>query len=327
MIPEAQIALMSASESPHGWRPRPIAIAPNAPIVGIDVGENALDFAIADSGQMRLERVGLAGLENSPGQAIAELARRIVAIVPELTGKGAIALIDSPCYPRNGAAPAKNAAKSSYTRLIDARLAAIVRRIRQARAKSNPSLGLWLFPTPPSAEFVRYACDPSCPSHLVRFVYELFPQYTEKRDAESEKSGAGRIFTRFMISGFALYRALSQWPVACFEGYPDLYFRLCANGASITPKRVGRRRAMETRIPIVTAVMRQSGQTGSAPTTLDQADAAILAASACAARRSGTLLGIEAPSEGVFALPLARADARYLVNSSTPVDFGMINER
>lgn len=313
MISEAQIALMSASESAHRWRPRPIAIAPDAPIIGIDVGENALDLAIADSGRMRLERVGLAGLENSPARAIAELARRIVAIAPELTAKGAIALIDSPCYPRNDDARAKNAAKSSYTRLIDARLAAIVGRIRAARAKSNPSLGLWLFPTPPGAEFVRYACEPSCPPHLVRFVYELFPQYMQKRDAESEKSGAGGNFTRFMISGFALYKAFSQWPVACYEGYPDLYFRLCANGASITPKRAGRRRAMETRIPIVTAVMRQSGLAGSAPTTLDQADAAILAASACAARCAGMLLAIAAPSEGVFALPLVHADARYLV--------------
>lgn len=323
MIPTAQIARMSASEAARGWGPRAIALAPNAPIVGIDVGENALDFAIADSGRMRFERVGLTGLENSPGQAIAELARRVVAIAPELTRNGAIALIDSPRFPRGSAC----ATKLSYTRLIDARLAATVRRIRAARATSNPSLGLWLFPTPPSAEFVRHARDLSCPTHLVRFAYELFPQYMEKRDHESEKSGTGRIFTRFMIGGFALYRALSQWPVACFEGYPDLYFRLHANGASIMPKRAGRRRAMETRIPIVTAVMRQSGLKGSMPTTLDQADAAILAASACAARRSGTLLAIEAPSEGVFALPLARADARYLVDSSTPVDFGMINQR
>jgi hypothetical protein len=323
MIPTARIARMSASESTCGWRPRAIALAPDAPIVGIDVGENALDFAVADSHWMRFERVGLTGLENSPGQAIADLARRIATVAPELTRNGAIALIDSPRFPRGNA----RATKLSYTRLIDARLAAIVGRIRAARAKSNPSLGLWLFPTPPSAEFVRHARDPSCPPHLVRFAYELFPQYMEKRDHESEKSGTGRIFTRFMIGGFALYRALSQWPVACFEGYPDLYFRLHADGASITPKRAGRRRAMETRVPIVTAMMCQSGLTGSAPTTLDQADAAILAASACAARRSGTLLAIEAPSEGVFALPLARADARYLVDSSTPVDFGMINQR
>jgi len=327
MIPTAQIARMSASEATCGWRPRAIALAPDAPIVGIDVGENALDFAVADSHWMRFERMGLTGLENSPCQAIAELARRIVAIAPELTRNGAIVLIDSPRYPRSDAARARNAAKSSYTRLIDARLATFVRLIRAARAKSNPSLGLWLFPTPPSAEFVRYARDPSCPPHLVRFAHELFPQYMEKRDHESEKSGTGRIFTRFMIGGFALYRALSQWPVACFEGYPDLYFRLHADGASITPKRAGRRRAMETRVPILTAMMCESGLTGSAPTTLDQADAAILAASACAARRSGTLFAIEAPSEGVFALPLARADARYLVDSSTPVDFGMINER
>lgn len=323
MIPEAQIARMSASEATRGWRPRAIALAPDAPIVGIDVGESALDFAVADSHWMRFERVGLTGLENSPGQAITELARRIAAVAPELTRNGAIALIDSPRFPRGAA----RATKSSYTRLIDARLAAIVGRIRASRTKSNPSMGLWLFPTPPSAEFVRHARDPSCPPHLVRFAYELFPQYMEKRDHESEKYGTGRIFTRFMIGGFALYRALSQWPVACFEGYPDLYFRLHANGASITPKRAGRRRAMETRTPIVTAMMRQSGLTGSTPTTLDQADAAILAASACAARRSGTLLAIEAPSEGVFALPLARADARYLVDSSTPVDFGMINQR
>lgn len=80
-------------------------------------------------------------------------------------------------------------------------------------------------------------------------------------------------------------------------------------------------------MPIIAAMMRQSGLTGSEPATLDQADAAILAASVCAARRCGTLFAIEAPSEGVFALPLARANARYLADSSTPVDFGMINER
>ncbi len=326
MILEAQTARMSASEATRGWRPHAIAIPPDAPIAGIDVGENALDFAIADSGRIRLERVALAGLENSPGQAIGELARRIVAVAPELTRKGAIALIDSPRCPRDDIRD-NRAVKTSYTRLIDARLAAIVGRIRAARARSDPSFGLWLFPTPPHEEFIRYASDPSCPRHLVRFAYELFPQYMEKRGAESEKFGAGRIFTRFMISGFALYRALSQWPVTCFEGYPDLYFRLQANGSSITPKRAGRRRAMETRMPIIAAMMRQSGLTGSEPATLDQADAAILAASVCAARRCGTLFAIEAPSEGVFALPLARANARYLADSSTPVDFGMINER
>ncbi len=327
MNPEPQIGRLSDCDSPPGWRPRAIALAPDAPIVGIDVGERTLDLAIADSDRMRLERVDLAGVENSADGAIAELARRIETAAPELKREGATAIIDSPRYPRDSARRNDAGTKGRYSRLLDARLASVVGQLRAARMKSDPSFGLWLFPTPPHEDFIGYANDPACPPHLVSLVHELFPQYTGTPDGELERFGAGRIFTRFMIGGFALYLALSRWPVNCFEGFPDLYFRLRANGREIRPKRAGRRHALESRLPIVAAAMHQSNLRGAAPATLDQADAAILAASIGAARGSGAVLAIEAPSEGVFALPVELGEALRLIDSSTPVDFGMINKR
>lgn len=306
MIARARLDGGAESRPRDATNPATMALAPAAPIVGIDVGERALDLAIAGAGRVRLCRIALAGGDNRASGAIAQLTARLLDAAPELALPGAVAIIDSPRRPR---ASARQTESRPASRRIDRQLAAIVRQIKAARATPAPALGLWLFPTPALDEFVRCARDSACPAHLACYARELFTESLGQASGDSTEGRGAPVFTRFMIAGFALYSALATTPAECFEGYPDLALRLWNNGGNLPPKRAGRRRALAARRRIVAGLSRRSGLDNPRPTTLDQADAAILAVSAFAARASGAIAVIEEPGEGRFALALDYGDA------------------
>jgi hypothetical protein len=294
------------------------------PIIGIDVGEDFLDLAIVDGAGMRLRlaRVAVKDVEGVGGTAtdfaaIGELRRRLIAAAPELDELGAVTFIDSPRWPRdfdvaaagvNGACVATASAGYSSSRAIDASLRAMVRRLALRKVDGAP-FQLSLFPTPRFAFFAACVKDPRCKPHLAAIGRELFGAAIADADHAVAPTG-GRIFTRFMLTGFAAYRAIEGIGAESYEAYPDLAFRLWADGIQIPPKSAGRA-AFEARAEInrrLADVMGCAGAEGIS--TLDEADAAVLALSAAQARRSGLMAVIEHRGEGRFALALNADQAR-----------------
>ena len=287
------------------------------PIVGIDVGEDFLDLAIVDEKgtALRLERVAIAGVEagdpnrcatNSAdlgsGRAIDELRRRMFAAAPELGASDTIALVDSPRRPRDLDADGLRGAGTVAGRKIDTALRAIVGRLGLRKAGGAP-FSLSLFPTPRFEYFAACVRDPRCKPHLAVLGRELFGDAIEKTSPGVAPVG-GRIFTRFMLAGFAAYRAICGIGVESYEAYPDLAFRLWAEGAQIPPKSAGRS-ASDARVRINRRLAERAGCAGAARiATLDEADAAVLALSAMNARRRGVIAVIEEKGEGRFALAL-----------------------
>lgn len=170
-------------------------------------------------------------------------------------------------------------------------------------AEGEDAPRLSLFPTPRLEYFRRCIEDPSCKPHLRAIGRELFGCA-----ALSVKDGprGGAIFTRFMLSGFATYKALEALHLTAFEAYPDLQFRLWRDNRPLTSKN-RRAEALKDRIEIVSAVADLAGIIGTDRIhTLDQADAAILAISMHAALDHGAAALIEEPEEGRFAVALPR---------------------
>jgi hypothetical protein len=167
---------------------------------------------------------------------------------------------------------------------------------------------LSMFPTPRFEYFARCAASPACKPHLRALARELFADtFGEHERGEAPRGGA--IFTRFMLSGFAAYRALERIGAGAYECYPDLQFRLWAHGAELPPKG-DRKNALAARTRINARIARALGLRGAARiATMDQADAAILALSAAAALRFGMVGIIEEPAEGHFAVALDEAHA------------------
>ena len=174
------------------------------------------------------------------------MARRLLAAVPELGVAGAFALIDSPRWPRDldlamrapGARLRHGCEQTCASRAIDIALRAIVRELALKKRDGSP-FRLALFPTPKLEFFSACASDPRCKPHLAAIARELFGPALECAPAMSAPAG-GRVFTRFMLTGFAAYRALEPTPSASFEAYPDLAFRIWARSIEIPPKRAGR---------------------------------------------------------------------------------------
>jgi hypothetical protein len=307
------------------------------PIVGIDVGEDFLDLAALDAAgkALRLARVAVTGIDRGglandggaravgnadDGGATRELEQRLLAAAPELAAKGTIVLIDSPRWPRDfnpamNAADAHANARASASRKIDITLRAIVRELALKKPDGAP-FRLALFPTPKLEFFAACALDPRCKPHLAAIARELFGRALESAPALPAPAG-GRVFTRFMLTGFAVYRALERTPAASFEGYPDLAFRLWARGVQITPKGAGRP-ALDARKDINRRLAKEIGCTGTGNiSTLDQADAAVLALCAGLATRTGVIVLIGHPGEGRLALALDRAqNRRSLIKAS-----------
>jgi hypothetical protein len=279
------------------------------PIVGIDVGENFLDLATVDAAasRMRLARVALVGIEHAGAKgagAICELRQRMLAAAPELAASDAIALIDSPRWPRDLdlATSGTNDIQPQRGREIDASLRAMVKQL-ELRKRDGALFRLSLFPTPQFEFFAACVCDPRCKPHLAALGRELFGDAIDRAQAGPAPAG-GRIFTRFMIAGFAAYRAIDGLGAASYEAYPDLAFRVWAKGVAIPPKSTGRA-ALDARVRINRRLAEELGCEGaSGVRTLDEADAAILALSAARARQTGQIALIEAAREGRFALAM-----------------------
>ena len=306
------------------------------PIVGIDVGEDFLDLAIvgAAAKHLRLERVAVVGIERGgdpnraqtniddtirgdgrEGGGIDELRRRILAAAPELGASGAIALVDSPRWPRDlnladVGGGVRGVAGPSAGRRIDTTLRAIVGQLGLRKAGGAP-FSLALFPTPRLEYFAACARDPRCKPHLAALGRELFGDAIEKASPGIAPVG-GRVFTRFMLTGFAAYRAIDGIGVESYEAYPDLALRLWAAGVEIRPKSAGRS-ALEARVRINRRLAEEIGCAGASRiATLDEADAAVLALSAMKARRSGAIALIEEAGEGRFALAIDCAQAERI---------------
>jgi hypothetical protein len=295
------------------------------PIVGIDVGEDFLDLAIVDTAatHLRLAQVPVSGVERNVNAndfaAIGGLRRRLMAAAPELGALGAIALIDSPRWPRgldfatgavNSAKVASGPVGYSSCRTIDTSLRAMVRALALQKSDGTP-FRLSLFPTPRLAFFAACVKDPRCKPHLAAIGHELFGAAIEDANDGVAPAG-GRIFTRFMLTGFAAYRAIQGIGAESYEAYPDLAFRLWADGVRIPPKSAGRV-AFEARVVINRGLADGMGCAGAeAISTLDEADAAVLALSAAQAERTGAMAVIEHRGEGRFALALNVDQARQV---------------
>jgi len=159
-----------------------------------------------------------------------------------------------------------------------------------------------MFPTPDSAYFYAQIAAPSGKPHLRALGAAIFGA------TPSARAPYGGSFTRFMLAGFAAYRALEKLGVSCFESYPDLQFRLW-NGGRRLPSKIsgGRAAALSARDRIVRELaVRLKISCGVSARSLDQADAAILALSAAAGLRRGGAVTIEHPAEGRFWLTLAQ---------------------
>ncbi len=232
--------------------------------------------------RLEYKRIGLAGVTS-----IADLRSRISQSIPEL-GRGAVALVDSPRWPRDlDLASGRARRPTPRGRAIDAALRAIV----------GP---LPMFPTPAFEYFADCAGDPRCKPHLRALAAEMFGARLRTSRSALTVSG-GRIFTRFMIAGFAAYRALDALGTTTFESYPDLTFRLWKRPHAEFPPKSERARALGARRRIVAQVARMAGIKAPPPRTLDESDAAILALGALASARSGReLLVLRNPAEGRF---------------------------
>jgi hypothetical protein len=304
-----------------------LLIASDAPIAGIDVGENTLFLAIVAPGdaQVRFHEIDVAGaLVNCATDPLARLADAIVSAAPILRRAGAVALIDSPRWPRDldlsasGLAPKGRCHRDHPPgRLIDAQLHQVVRAIR-AGSLSRPVLGLWMFPTPASEYFARCAAAPRCPPHLAGLARALFGGPAAARFSAPAPSG-GQTFTRFMLTGFAAFRALEAAGVASFESYPDLVYRLWTREPRLAAKHRGKSQALAARSMIVRAIASELRlEVGAQLDGLDRADAAMLALGAAAAARDGAIALIGVPCEGRFALPLRPSDAALVAYARAP---------
>jgi len=334
------------------------------PLIGVDVGEDFLDLAVLDGAAktLRLARVAVAGVERAVGArnlavkdyiagdgaartpiagvhaAITGLRRRLLAAAPELGAADATVMVDSPRWPRDldlarraaeragapgvviRAAPGRIVAD----RAIDSALRAIVDGLALKNRDGSP-LRLALYPTPKFAFFAACARDPACKPHLAAFARELFGPALDRAPALPRPAG-GRFFTRFMFAGFAAYRALEPSAGALFEAYPDLAFRLWAGKLKLPPKRE-RRAALATRRRILRRLAGELGCAGVAKvSTLDEADAAILAIGAAQASRAGLIAVVGHPAEGRFVVAgderLAFALDRLQVPTQAPFEDG-----
>jgi hypothetical protein len=227
-----------------------------------------------------------------------------------------IALIDSPRWPSDcdcRIAPLHLRDGNVNGRLIDERLRMIVRSLA-ATSANDSALRLSLFPTPGHDYFLRCIGDRACKPHLRALGLHLFDSDPAPPLSDGPRGGA--IFTRFMLTGFAAYRALETLGVAAFEAYPDLQFRLWRDDRPLVPKSHGRiALAHRSKILAALAAVLKLATPERMPkqiATMDQADAAILAMSARAALDRGTIALIDEPEEGCFAVPLQSRQAGCL---------------
>jgi hypothetical protein len=239
--------------------------------------------------------------------------------------------VDSPRWPRDldwsrGASPCDPAPPERELDTVMRRVYRVVvaEVYRPGTAQAPPPRvprALSMFPTPPYAYFARCARDPQCKPHLAAIARALFGALVNRdagvpggarADEPARAPRGGAIFTRFMLAGFAAYRALERLGVAAFESYPDLQFRLCSPSTALAPKR-RRAQALAARRRVVARLATELKLgTPREPLSLDQADAAILALAAARAVRHGALAVAGNSCEGCFMFALDASQARRL---------------
>ena len=287
--------------------------------VGIDVGENFLDLALVNASRrtMSFQSVALDGLGETPCTA---LARKIKEVAPELDARATV-LVDSPRWPRDldwsqgteGRDPVPS------QREIDVELKRIFPLLMGAPDGKPYKPGLAMFPTPLYSYFTQWAYHPKSKPHLAAITKELFDALLNgdggkngDREETKQDGVGGGTFTRFMLAGFATYRALEGIGVNPFESYPDLQMRLCAPSTTLPPKKL-QTGALTIRRQIVASLCESLGVVAaSAPRTLDQADAAGMALAAALSARIDTLWRVSHPCEGRFMLALDDGQSRRL---------------
>ncbi len=164
---------------------------------------------------------------------------------------------------------------------------------------------LSMFPTPLATYFGGCVARSGCKPHLRAIAEEMLAPVIDIPRATKTGALAGGTFTRFMLTGFAVFPALEQLGVRAFEAYPDLQLRLWSDGVHVPPKKF-RREALRVRKEICNKLA-ASLQIANfvVPTTLDEADAAVLALSAAASAPAHALIELRCPPEGRFAVAFA----------------------
>jgi len=202
------------------------------------------------------------------------------------------------------------ATRSHRSREIDDGLRVLAFRLRESGANSALT-ALSMFPTPPMRYFGAHVNSATCKPHLRMLGQTLFGA-SLNRDYGPPSGG---IFTRFMIAGFATYRALETIGAEAYECYPDLQFRLWCRHHRLFAKNStsGKAAALASRIRVLSALARRLGVSGFRQIRrLDEADAAILALSVIAARKHGETLIFENSREGRFMVALDEPEAQGL---------------
>jgi hypothetical protein len=240
---------------------------------------------------------------------IERLDERIRATFPNID-REMIALIDSPRWPRDldcSCVDVRYRVEQVRRRAIDEALGWIVQDLRLG---GSNRFRLSMFPTPGLEYFLAQIGSPICKPHLRAFGYALFG--SDHGDQDPIRGGN---FTRFMLIGFALYRALQGMGVTCYESYPDLQFRLSSHGEQLPSKIKGapRSAALASRRKIVMEFASRLGISGGEEiSSLDAADAAIIALAACRISDEDVGIFLTHPAEGTFLFALDRTQAQLL---------------
>jgi len=276
--------------------------------IGIDVGENFLDLAILDTRArtLVLKRVALDGLN---GGACATLAGRIKEVVPGVDAHVSV-LVDSPRWPRDldWSNPSDKRDPAPREREIDVELKRIFSLLMGAPDGKPYKPGLAMFQTPRYDYFTQWADAVAGKPHLSAIAKELFGALSNGNACGPIHGGT---FTRFMLAGFATYRALEGLGIDAFESYPDLQLRL--SSPSALPPKKRHTQALNARRDIVASLARDLDLPG-APVlrTLDEADAAAMALAAARSACEDKLWAVSHPCEGRFMLALDEAQTRRL---------------
>ena len=164
---------------------------------------------------------------------------------------------------------------------------------------------LSMFPTPLASYFAGCVASRACKPHLRAIAEELLATAIGISHLTRTGSIPGGIFTRFMLAGFAVFPALEHLGVRAFEAYPDLQLRLWSDGVDLPPKKF-RSDALRVRKDICMKLAASLQiENFDVPTTLDEADAAVLALSAAASANAHALIELRCAPEGRFAVGFA----------------------
>ena len=203
-------------------------------------------------------------------------------------------LVDSPRWPRDldWSDPPDKRDPAPRSVSIDVEPEAHLSTLMAAPDGKPHKPGLAMFPTPRYDYFTQWA-DAIRPSklHLSAIAKELFGALLDGNAAAAQLMGG--IFTRFMLAGFATYRALEGLGIDAFESYPDLQLRLSSPSTALPPKK-RHAEALSARRDIVASLAGELDLPGApVPRTLDEADAAAMALAAACSASKGKLWTVE----------------------------------